>query len=159
MSPILLAVLAVALLLGLVLWLRLHAFVALLLTSLVVAVAGGMPLSEITSHVQQAMGSTLGYIAIIVGLGAIFGEVFRRTGGAQRLAVSLLEAVGAKRAPWALGITGMMVAIPVFFDVAFVLFVPLLRSLAARSGRSLPTLALPLLAGLAVGHAFIPPTP
>lgn len=159
MSPVLLAVLAVALLLVLVLGLRLHAFVALLLTSLAVAVAGGMPLAEITSHVQQAMGATLGYIAIIVGLGAIFGEVFRRTGAAERMAVQLLDNVGAERAPWALGATGLMVAIPVFFDVAFVLFVPLLRSLAARSGRTLTALALPLLAGLAVGHAFVPPTP
>ncbi len=78
---------------------RLHAFVALVLTSLAVAIAGGMSLAEMTGFVRQAMGATLGYIAIVVGLGAMFGEVFRRTGAAERMAATLVDMVGPERAP------------------------------------------------------------
>jgi gluconate transporter len=154
-----LTALAVALLLFLVLAVRLHAFLALLVTSLAVALAGGIPLAEVAGEVQRAMGASLGYIAVVIGVGAIFGELLRQSGGAAAVAGALLRAAGEKRAPWALGATGLVVAIPVFFDVAFILFVPLLRSLARRTGRPLLGFAVPLLAGLAVGHAFIPPTP
>ncbi len=154
-----LPVLAVALLLFLVLVVRLHAFLALLVTSLVVAVVGGMPLAEIAGAMQDAMGRSLGYIAVIIGVGAMFGELLRRSGGAASIAHALLRSLGEKRAPGALGLTGMVVAIPVFFDVAFILFVPLLYSLTRRTGRPLLGFAIPLLAGLAVAHAFIPPTP
>jgi len=109
--------------------------------------------------VQRAMGGSLGYIAVVIGVGAMFGALLQRSGGAAGVANGLLRALGEKRAPWALGATGLLVAIPVFFDVAFILFVPLLYSLARRTGRPLLGFALPLLAGLAVAHAFIPPTP
>jgi gluconate transporter len=154
-----LPVLAVALLLFLVLVVRLHAFLALLVTSLAVAVAGGMPLAEIAGSIQDSMGRSLGYIAVVIGVGAMFGELLRRSGGAAAIAHALLRTFGDKRAPAALGLTGLVVAIPVFFDVAFILFVPLLYSLTKKSGRPLLDFAIPLLAGLAVAHSFIPPTP
>lgn len=154
-----LAAFAVALVLVLVLALRLHAFLALLLTSLVVAVLGGVPLEEVAGEVQKAMGGSLGYIAVVIGLGAMFGELLQRSGGAERIASTLLAAFGEERSSWALGTTGLLVAIPVFFDVGFILFVPLLYSLARRTGRPLLGFAIPLLAGLAVAHSFIPPTP
>ncbi len=149
----------VALLLVLVVVGRLHAFIALLVTSLVVAVLGGIPPVDIPGLIQEEMGGTLGYIAIVIGVGAMFGEMLRRSGGANAIANTLLGRFGERYSPWALGLTGLVVAVPVFFDVAFILFVPLLYSLARRSGRSLLYHAIPLLAGLAVGHAFIPPTP
>lgn len=154
-----LAAFGVALLLVLVIVARLHAFVALLLTSLVVAVIGGIPPERIAGEIQQQMGGTLGYIAVVIGLGAMFGEMLRSSGGAARIAESLLAAGGERSAPWALALTGLIVAIPVFFDVALILLVPLVYSLARRSGRSLLFYAIPLLAGIAVAHAFIPPTP
>lgn len=150
---------AVALLLVLVLALRLHAFLALLVTSLAVALLGGIPLAEVAGEVQRAMGASLGYIAVVIGVGAIFGELLRRSGGAAAIADTLLATLGENRAAWALGATGLVVAVPVFFDVAFILFVPLLYSLTRRTGRPLVGYAMPLLAGLAVAHAFIPPTP
>jgi gluconate transporter len=154
-----LAAAGVALLLFLIIVVRLHAFVALLVTSLVVAVAGGVPLERIAAEVQQQMGGTLGYIAVVIGLGAMFGEMLRRSGGAERVARGLISAFGERASPWALAATGLIVAIPVFFDVALILLVPLVYSLAQRSGRSLLYYAIPLLAGIAVGHSFIPPTP
>jgi gluconate transporter len=154
-----LAVFGVALLLTLVIVARLHAFVALLVTSLVVAVVGGVPLEEVAGQIQQQMGGTLGYISVVIGLGAMFGELLRRSGGAASIAERLLATFGDARAPWALALTGLIVAIPVFFDVALILLIPLVYSLARRSRKSLLYYALPLLAGIAVAHAFIPPTP
>lgn len=150
---------AVGVLLALVLVLRIHGFVALLAVSILVALAGGISPLEVAGEVQKAMGNTLGYIAIVIGLGAIFGEMLHRSGGAEAVARRLLDTLGEERAPTALGLTGLIVAIPVFFDVAFILFVPLLHSLTRRTGRPLIGYAIPLLAGLAVAHAFIPPTP
>jgi gluconate transporter len=150
---------AVVLLLVLVLAVRLHAFVALLVTSLVTAVLGGVPLSDVAGVVEEGMGSTLGYIATVIGLGAMVGEMLRHTGGAEEIANTLLRSFGDDRAPWALSLTGLLVAIPVFFDVALILFIPLVYTLTERTGRSLLYYAIPLLAGIAVVHSFIPPTP
>jgi Gnt-I system low-affinity gluconate transporter len=149
----------VALLLFLIIVLRIQAFAALLLASMVVAVLGGVPLAEIPAVIQEGMGRTLGYIAIVVGLGAMLGQLLQVSGGAERVARTLLGRLGEERAPWALGLTGLIVATPVFFDVALILFIPLVYGLARRSGRSLLYYAIPLLAGLAVAHSFIPPTP
>jgi Gnt-I system low-affinity gluconate transporter len=154
-----LVLLGIFLLLVLVVVVRLHAFIALLLTSLVVAVLGGIPLAEIAGLIQKEMGGTLGYIAIVIGVGAMFGEMLQRSGGARTIAQTLLGVFGDRFSPWALGLTGIIVAVPVFFDVALILLIPLVYSLARRSGRSLLCYAVPLLAGLAVGHSFIPPTP
>lgn len=162
MSPLFLSglvVFAVIFLLVQILYLRLDAFVALLITSLVVAVLGGVPPEEVIGVITDGMGGTLGYIAVVIGLGAMMGEVLRRTGGAKEIAEALLRRSGDEKAPWALSLTGLIVAIPVFFDVALVLFIPLVYSLVERSGRSLLYYAIPLLAGIAVAHACIPPTP
>jgi gluconate transporter len=150
---------AVVTLLVLVLYVRLHAFVALLLTSLLVAVLGGIPLSQIAGVIEDGMGSTLGYIATVIGLGAMVGEMLRQSGGAETIAATLLDRFGDDRAPWALSLTGLLVAIPVFFDVALILFIPLVYTLTERTGKSLLLYAIPLLAGIAVAHSFIPPTP
>jgi gluconate transporter len=154
-----LVVFGIALLLVLVAVVRLHAFIALLLTSLVVAILGGIPLAEIADLIQREMGGTLGYIAVVIGVGAMFGEMLQRSGGARSIADTLLRRFGDRYSPWALGLTGLIVAVPVFFDVALILFIPLVYSLARRSGRSLLFYAIPLLAGIAVAHSFIPPTP
>jgi Gnt-I system low-affinity gluconate transporter len=154
-----LVVFGIALLLALVVVVRLHAFIALLVTSLVVAVLGGIPLAEIADLIQREMGGTLGYIAIVIGLGAMFGEMLQRSGGARSIANTLLRVFGDRFSPWALGLTGLIVSVPVFFDVALIVLIPLVYSLARRSGRSLLYYAIPLMAGMAVAHSFIPPTP
>ena len=105
------------------------------------------------------MGGTLGFVAIVVGLGAILGQILESSGGIERIADSLIRTFGPEKTQWSLGVTGFVVAIPVFFDVAFIILAPLLYGLANRSGRSLLYYAIPLLAGLAITHSFIPPTP
>ena len=91
---------------------RLHAFLALLVTSLAVALLGGIPLAEVAAEVQRAMGASLGYIAVVIDVGAIFGELLRRSGGAAAIADALLGSLGDRRAPLALGATGLVVALP-----------------------------------------------
>lgn len=147
------------LLLFLVIRTKLHAFVALLLVSLLVGIGAGMPLDGIIESIRKGMGGTLGFVAVIVGLGAMFGQMLEVSGGAERLAKSLIKEFGEDKAQWALGLTGFLVAIPVFFDVGFIIFVPIVYRLTKKTGRSLLYYAIPLLAGLAITHSFIPPTP
>ncbi|MEB3356155.1 MAG: gluconate:H+ symporter [Synechococcales bacterium] len=158
-SLVFVAVFGIALLLFLVIVLRLQAFVALLVSSFVVAMIGGIPPGEIVDVIQEGMAGTLGYIAIVVGLGTMFGEMLQVSGGAEQIADTLVAKSGKDRVQWALGLTGVIVAIPVFFDVALILFIPMVYSLARRYGRSLLYYGIPLVAGIAVAHSFIPPTP
>lgn len=157
---LILSVLAgIGVLLFLILRLKIQAFLALLIASITVGLLAGMPGADILDSITRGMGDTLGFVATIVGLGALFGAILEHSGGAQAIAQFLLRKVGVERAPLAMSVTGFIVAIPVFFDVAFVILVPLVYALRKRSGRSLLLFAIPLLAGLAVTHAFIPPTP
>lgn len=149
----------IALLLFLVIALRVPAFLALLVTSLLVGLGAGLAPEQVLDSVKNGMGGTLGFVAIVVGLGAILGQILESSGGIERIASSLIRSFGPEKVQWSLGITGFIVAIPVFFDVAFIILAPLLYGLANRSGRSLLYYAIPLLAGLAITHAFIPPTP
>lgn len=132
---------------------------ALLISSIVVGLIAGMPPLGIIKSIQDGMGGTLGFIAIVVGLGAMFGAILEHSGGVQSLAAYILQKTGEKRAPWALMATGFMVAIPVFFDVGFVILVPIVYALQKKTGKSLLLYGIPLLAGLAITHSFIPPTP
>lgn len=150
---------AIAAILFLVIVVRLHAFVTLLIVSFFTAIVAGVPLGDIIDVIEEGMGGTLGYIAIVVGLGAMFGEMLRVTGGAEQIARTLVGAFGENRIQWALGLTGFIVAIPVFFDVGLIILIYLVFSLAQNFGRSTLYYAIPLLAGLAVTHSFIPPTP
>ncbi len=149
----------VAILLILILRFKIQAFISLLIASVFVGVFSGMPPKEIITTMQQGMGGTLGFVALVVGLGAIFGSILEQSGGAEALANYLLSKFGDKRASWALMLTGFLVAIPVFFDVAFIILIPLVYSLQRRTKKSLLLYAIPLLAGLAITHSFIPPTP
>ena len=156
---LLVAAAGVAALLVLVTVFKVQAFVALLLVSIVVAIAGGVPVGEVIATVEEGMGGTLGGIAIIIGLGAIIGQIVQESGGGVRVARTLIDRFGEQRAPLALGLTGFVIAIPVFFDVGLIILIPLVYAIARRLRRSLLFYAIPLLAGLAVTHSFIPPTP
>ncbi|HBH24494.1 MAG TPA: gluconate transporter [Cytophagales bacterium] len=149
----------IAVLLFFILVLKIQAFLSLLIASLVVGLVAGMPAMEIIAVMKTGMGETLGFVATVVGLGALFGSILESSGGASSIARFLLNKFGEKRAPWALMITGFIVAIPVFFDVAFIILAPLIYALQKKSGRSLLLYGIPLLAGLAITHCFIPPTP
>ena len=147
------------LLLLMVLKLKLSAFISLLITSIFVGILAGMPISKITESIEQGMGSTLGFIATVVGLGAIFGQMLESSGGAKSLANYLLKKFGQGKTSWALMITGLIVGIPVFFDVGFIIIVPIVYALTRDTKRSILYYAIPLLAGLLAAHAMIPPTP
>jgi Gnt-I system low-affinity gluconate transporter len=121
---------AVAILLILVLKLKLNAFIALLLTSIYVGLLTGMPLGSITRSIQEGMAGTLGFVATVVGLGAIFGQMLESSGGAESLAHYLVKRFGKERAPWAMVTTGFIVAIPIFLDVAFIILVPIVYALS-----------------------------
>ncbi|MEO1435024.1 MAG: SLC13 family permease, partial [Bacteroidota bacterium] len=151
--------LGIVVLLVLILGFRIQAFVSLLIASITVGVLAGMAPADIIGTMKIGMGNTLGFVAVVVGLGAMFGAMLEHSGGANALANYLLQVFGERRASWALMLTGFLVAIPVFFDVAFIILVPLVYALQRRSGQSLLLYAIPLLAGLAITHAFIPPTP
>lgn len=149
----------IALLLLLILRFKLPAFIALLLASISVGVFAGISITKILSTLQEGMGNTLGFVAIVVGLGILLGSLLEHSGGAEALAQQLLKSFGEKRTDWALVTAGFLLAIPVFFDVAFILLVPIVYSLQRKTGKSILLYGLPLLAGLAITHAFIPPTP
>ena len=138
---------------------RFSPFIALLTSSIAIGLLSGLDGEIIINNIQEGMGSTLGYIAVIVGLGAMFGAILESTGGAKQITNYLLSKFGEKKSQWALLTSGFFIAIPVFFDVAFILLLPVIYSLQKKSNKSLVYYALPLLAGLAVTHAFIPPTP
>ncbi len=150
---------AILLLLFLVLKLKIHAFISLLIVSIVVGIVTGMDFTGIIKSMQDGMGNTLGFVATVVGLGAIFGQMLEASGGAESIAKYLLKHFGEKRASWALVLTGFIVAIPVFLDVGFIILIPIIYELTKQAKRSILYYAIPLLAGLAVTHAFIPPTP
>lgn len=149
----------ILLLLFLVIRLRVAAFVALLLVSVLVGLGTNMPGADIVESIRNGMGGTLGFVAVVVGLGAILGNLLEACGGIDRVAETVIGKLGADRAQWGLGLTGFIVAIPVFFDVALIILIPLVYGLAQNTGRSLLYYAIPLLAGLAVTHSFVPPTP
>lgn len=153
------AIVGLAVLLLLIIKCKVQAMVAILVGAIVIGLGAGMPFESIVTAVNDGIGNTLKGIALLVGLGSMFGAILEASGGAQTLAVSMVKWFGDKKAAWALGITGLVIAMPVFFDAGLIILIPLAFSLAKRTKRSSLFYAIPLLAGLAVGHAFIPPTP
>ena len=162
LNPTRLVVAAIAgliVLLLLIIKFKVQAMVSILVGAIVIGLGAGMPFEDIVTAVNDGIGNTLKGIALLVGLGSMFGAILESSGGAQTLAVSMVKWFGDKKAAWALGITGLVIAMPVFFDAGLIILIPLAFSLAKRTNRSSLFYAIPLLAGLAVGHAFIPPTP
>lgn len=152
-------ILGIALLLLLVTRFKINAFISLLIASIFVGLGAGMPATDVLNSMQEGMGGTLGFVATVVGLGAIFGQILEHSGGAESVARTLIRKFGQDKASWSMVITGFVVAIPVFLDVGFIILVPLIYALGRDTGKSLLYYGIPLLAGLAVTHAFIPPTP
>lgn len=156
---VLAALIGLALLLVLIIKFKIHAMISILLGAITIGMVAGMPFTEIVTAVNDGISNTLKGIALLVGLGSMFGAILEASGGAQTLAVTMVKKFGDEKAAWALGITGLVIAMPVFFDAGLIILIPLAFSLAKRTKRSSLFYAIPLLAGLAVGHAFIPPTP
>lgn len=156
---LLIAVAAVALLLFLIMKVRLHAFIALVLVSVLTAAAAGIPLADVPTALTSGFGSTLASVALLVGFGVMIGRLLEATGGAQVLADTLVSRFGEARAPLALGISAFLFGLPIFFDAGLVVFLPIILSVARRFGGSVLLYALPAAGAFAATHALLPPHP
>lgn len=143
----------------LVTWLKLNPFLSLLLASLALAIVAGMPMSDVVHSFETGVGNVLGHIAIVVALGTMLGKMMAESGGADAIALTLIRVFGEKRIPWAMMCIGIIVGLPAFFEVGFVLLIPIAFTVAKRTGTSLIRVALPLVAALSVDHGLVPPHP
>src|SRR2546421_107909 len=150
---------SLALLLILILWVKLHAFLSLLLSSMFMGLAVGMAPDKILKSIQTGFGESLGFIAVVLGLGAMIGRFLEYSGGGRALADWLLLQFGKDRAAWAMLVAAFLVGLPIFFEVGFIILVPLVWNLARETRRSLLLYGLPMAAALTVTHSLVPPHP
>ena len=149
----------IALLMLLILRARLHPALAILVSALVLGAISGMPLSRIPTSISTGVGNLLAHVALVLGLGAVLGHLLASSGGAAAVGEKLVSRFGARGLPFAMMLMGMLVGFPVFFEVGLVLLMPIVVSVARRSGRSAIVTGLPTLAGLSIVHGLIPPHP
>ncbi len=152
-------IIGMAILLLLILRAKLPALIALLIASIITGILSGIAPEKIMETVKAGMASTIGYIAVVVGLGSIFGGILQHTRSAESLATWLLAMVKEKYTSLALMLLGFLVSVSIFFDVGLIILFPVIAGLVQKTGKNIIQFALPLTAGLAVSHAFIPPTP
>jgi len=153
---------AVAAVIGLILLItlvKLNPFIAVLLSSLGLAVVTGMPLPTVVHSFEAGMGGTLGHIAVIVALGTMLGKMMAESGAANQIAYNLIRLFGEERIHWAMVAIGIVVGLPAFFQVGFVLLMPIVYTVARRTKTSLILIGLPMVAGLSVVHGLVPPHP
>ena len=156
---VLITLAAIGLLLILILYARLHAFLALMMVSMALGLAAGMRPAKVLTSMQSGVGDALGFVAVVVGLGAIIGRFLQYSGGGRVLAEWLLQKAGRAHAQWAVLITAFLVGLPVFFEVGFIILAPLAWNLARESKRSLLLFGMPIAAALTITHALVPPHP
>jgi GntP family gluconate:H+ symporter len=150
---------AVVVLIVLIARVKLHPLLALTTVSLALGIAVGMPAADAVKAFQDGVGNGLGFIAIVVGVGTMLGKIMAESGAASCIATTLIARFGERRVHWALMVVAFILGIPVFFQVGFVLLVPLVFTIARRTGLSLVKLGIPLVAGLSVVHGMLPPHP
>jgi len=138
---------------------KLNPFITLFLVSLALALTAGMPLSSVIHSFEMGVGGTLGHIAVVVALGTMLGKMMAESGGADQIAHTLIRVFGEKRVHWAMMVIGLVVGLPAFFEVGFVLLIPIAYTVARRTGKSLVLVGLPMVAGLSVVHGLVPPHP
>jgi H+/gluconate symporter-like permease len=156
---LLIVALSIAAVILMVLKLKLQPFLALLLAALATGIAFGGDPAHVVAAIKKGTGDALGFVAVVIGLGALLGGMLEASGGVTAIAHRLLAAFGEKRIPWALLVVGIIVGIPLFFDVGFIILAPLVATLAVRAERRVTYFAIPLLAGLMAMHALLPPHP
>ncbi|AKM42352.1 permease DsdX [Burkholderia contaminans FFH2055] len=138
---------------------KIYPFLVLIIVSLGLGLVVGMPMDKIVKSFETGTGGTLGHIAIVVGLGTMLGKMMAESGGAERIATTLIDWFGEKNIHWAMMFVAIIVGLPVFFEVGFVLLIPIAFNVAKRTGKSLLVVGLPMVAGLSVVHGLIPPHP
>jgi GntP family gluconate:H+ symporter len=153
------AVIAIGALILLITRYKVYPFLVLIIVSLLLGLVAGMPMGTIVKSFETGNGNTLGHIAIVVGLGTMLGKMMAESGGAERIATTLIDKFGEKHIHWAMMVVAIIVGLPVFFEVGFVLLIPIAFNVAKRTGKSLLLIGLPMIAGLSVVHGLIPPHP
>jgi len=153
------AVLAILALIVLIARYRLNPFISVTLVSVGLALLAGMPAPEILPAYEQGVGKTLGHIALIVALGTMLGKMMAESGGAERIARTLIARFGTKNVHWAMMLIAFCIGLPIFFEVGFVLLIPIALNVARRTGVPLLLVGLPMVAGLSVVHGLVPPHP
>ncbi|HOW77427.1 MAG TPA: GntP family permease [Candidatus Competibacteraceae bacterium] len=138
---------------------RVHPFIALTLAAGFLGLTSGMPVDKVMKSFQDGFGGVLGFVGIVLGLGTMLGKMMAESGGADQIARTLIRALGQERVHWAMMFAAFLVGIPLFFEIGFVLLIPLVFIVAKRTGISIVKIGMPLLAGLSVVHGLVPPHP
>ena len=157
--PLLIVILGILLLFVLIAKFKLNAFISFIIVCVFVGVFQGMELDRIVEAIQIGMGNTLGFLVMILGLGAMLGKLVSDSGAAQRITSKLVSSFGIKYIQWAVVFAGFIVGIPMFYSVGFVILIPLVFTIAASTRLPLIYVGLPMLASLSVTHGFLPPHP
>ena len=153
------AVLGVAVIVVLIVWSRMHPFLALTLGSAVLAVAAGIPLTDTFKAFTRGLGSTIGDVGVLIAFGAIIGRLLIDSGGADQIVDTILARTSGPRLPWAMALIAFVVGIPLFFEVGIVLLIPVVMIVARRARQPLVLVGVPALAGLSALHGLVPPHP
>jgi Gnt-I system high-affinity gluconate transporter len=151
--------LAVVLLTIMIAWGKVQPLLAFVVAAMIAALMLGMPLAKIPGAIEKGIGDLLGSLVVVICVGAVFGKLIADSGAARRIAISLIDTLGPGRMPVAMTVTGFVVGLPLYYNVGFVLMIPLIFSLVYQSGRPAVALGMPLLAGLSIAHGFLPPHP
>lgn len=152
-------VIGISLLIFLILKTKIHAFLALIISAATTGLIGGMPANDVLDAISDGFGSTLGSIGIIIGFGVMMGEIFEKSGAAEKMAATFIKKLGKGREEIALALTGFLVSIPIYCDSGFVVLFPLTKAISTKTKKSGVTLGIALAAGLVITHTLVPPTP
>ena len=152
------AIVGIALLLALIIKFKLHPVLSMMVSALAIGIGAGMPLDLVADTVTKGVGTTLQNIALLIGLGSMFGQILEESGGAKKIAQTFIDTFGQGHSSWALGITGLVIGTTVFFEAGVVVLIPLAFSVASQTKKSTLFYGIALLAGLAAGYAFVPPS-
>jgi gluconate:H+ symporter, GntP family len=157
--PLFIVACGILALLILIMYFKLNTFISLIIVSFGVALALGMPLGEIVKSIEAGLGGTLGHLALIFGLGAMLGKLIADAGGAQRIAITLIEKFGEKKIQWAIVVASFIIGVALFFEVGLVLLIPIVFAISKQLKVSILYLGIPMAAALSVTHGFLPPHP
>ncbi|KEO79009.1 GntP family permease [Paenibacillus sp. SEL3] len=157
--PLVIVAIGILALLVLIMGFKLNTFISLIIVSFGVALALGMPLEEIVKTIEAGLGGTLGHLALIFGLGAMLGKLIADSGGAQRIAMTLVDKFGEKNIQWAVVAASFIIGVALFFEVGLVLLIPIVFAISKQLKVSILHLGIPMIAALSVTHGFLPPHP
>ena len=157
--PLVIVILGICLLLFLILVVKFNSFLSFIIVALVVGLAEGLNLDKTIVSIENGIGTTMGFLVLILGLGSMLGKLVSESGAAQRITLKLVDAFGLKHIQLALMLTGFIVGVSLFYDVGFFIMIPLVFTVAAATGLPLLYVGLPMLAALSVTHGYLPPHP